>query len=202
MSKKHHLKDHLESAVQSHGENTVSRNDTEQETNEQSVPQEHAADLAEELKAAVAERDSWKDRALRMQADMENLRKRMAHDMENHTKFAHANFAKDLLPVADCLANALDCAKKGLEHPDDQSFLKNMITGIEMVQKQLDDVLKKHGIEKMDSLGKLFDPNLHQVIGQIDDTGKEPGTIVQEMQTGYIIGGDRVLREALVLVAK
>ncbi|MGN1063373.1 MAG: nucleotide exchange factor GrpE, partial [Alphaproteobacteria bacterium] len=60
----------------------------------------------------------------------------------------------------------------------------------------------KHGIEKMHPLGKPFDPNLHQVIGQVEQPDTQSGTVVQEMQTGYLIGGDRVLREALVLVAK
>ncbi|MBR5130449.1 MAG: nucleotide exchange factor GrpE, partial [Alphaproteobacteria bacterium] len=142
------------------------------------------------------------DKAMRLQAEMENLRKRTAHDMENHMKYAQAGFAKDLLPVADCLANALDCAKKELENASDKTFLQNMITGIEMVQKQLDSALKKHGVEKMSTLGVIFDPNLHQVISQIDDAEHPSGTIVQEMQTGYTIGGDRVLREAMVVVAK
>lgn len=155
------------------------------------------------LETAMAERDEWKDKALRTAAEMDNLRKRLAHDMENNAKYANKSFAKDLLPVADCLANALDCAKKEMENgTDDKIFLKNMIEGVEMTQKQLDDVLKKHGIEKIVSLGQHFDPNYHQVIQQIDDPDHESGTIVQEMQTGYTIGKDRVLREAMVIVAK
>ena len=137
-----------------------------------------------------------------MQAEMENLRKRTAIDMENHLKFACSKFAKDLLPVADCLANALECAQKEADNAPDNAFLKNMITGLQMVQKQLSDALKKQGVEKIDSLGNVFDPNLHQVISQIDVPDTEAGTIVQEMQTGYTIGGDRVLREAMVVVAK
>jgi len=156
----------------------------------------------EELIKAVEECTEWKERAMRMQAEMENLRKRTAIDMENHLKFACSKFAKDLLPVADCLANALECAKKEADTTPDNTFLNNMITGLEMVQKQLSDALKKQGVEKIESLGKVFDPNLHQVISQIDVPDTEAGIIVQEMQTGYTIGGDRVLREAMVVVAK
>ena len=156
----------------------------------------------EELTKAVEECAEWKERAMRIQAEMENLRKRTAIDMENHLKFACSKFAKELLPVADCLANALECAQKEADNSPDNTFLNNMITGLQMVQKQLSDALKKQGVEKIDSLGKVFDPNLHQVISQIDVPNTEAGVIVQEMQTGYTIGGDRVLREAMVVVAK
>lgn len=154
------------------------------------------------LAQALSDCEAWKDKAMRAQAEMENLRKRMAHDMENHLKFSHAGFAKDLLPVADCLSNALECAKKETASQPDNSFLTNMITGLEMVQKQLTDALKKHGVEKMMCIGTVFDPNLHQVISQIDVPETPSGTIVQEMQAGYTIGNERVLREAMVIVAK
>lgn len=165
-------------------------------------PQKTALKTNEELEKALADCASWKDLAMRAQAEMENLRKRTAHDMENHLKFACSKFAKDLLPVADCLANALDCAQKEVEKTQNDAFLKNMITGLEMVQKQLETALKKQGIEKIESLGKPFDPNLHQVISQVDAPDTETGIIVQEMQTGYTIGKDRVLREAMVVVSK
>lgn len=176
----------------------------EQETTETAPAKETVKkDKAEfDPTALVTDRDEWKNKALLAHADMENLRKRLALDLEKNTKFANAGFAKDLLPVADCLATAIDLAQKEAETSKDNAFLKNMIKGIEMTQSQLDNVFKKHGIEKIDALGEHFDPNLHQVISQVEDPTKPAGTIVQEMQTGYLIGKDRVLREAIVIVTK
>ena len=200
MNKKNTLKNHLTNAAEKNDKTPSAQpSQPQQEEKTQKAPQ---PPKNPELIKAIEECASWKDLAMRTQAEMENLRKRTAHDMENHLKFACSKFAKDLLPVADCLANALDCAQKETQKEQDTPFLNNMITGLQMVQKQLEDALKKQGIEKMDSLGKIFDPNLHQVISQIDVPNTEAGTIVQEMQTGYTIGGDRVLREAMVVVAK
>lgn len=200
MEKKTSLKEQLAEAASTPKTPTPEKEDTKQTKGQKAS--EKDTNNKEELIKAVEECAEWKERAMRMQAEMENLRKRTAIDMENHLKFACSKFAKDLLPVADCLANALDCAQKEAEKTPDNTFLNNMITGLQMVQKQLNDALKKQGVEKIESLGKIFDPNLHQVISQIDVPETEPGTIVQEMQTGYMIGGDRVLREAMVVVSK
>ncbi|MGN1062982.1 MAG: nucleotide exchange factor GrpE, partial [Alphaproteobacteria bacterium] len=133
MNKKHHCNnpspEQMHTPSEAEAKNITSSTPETAEENTQ-IPAEPNADLQEALTECAA----WKDKALRAQADMENLRKRMAHDMENHTKFAHGSFAKDLLPVADCLANALTCAHQELKNPDNKAFLKNMITGIEMVQ--------------------------------------------------------------------
>lgn len=200
MDTKNSLKEHLSQVAEKPKAPNPNKTD-EKQTKAGPVKDKKSADK-EELIKAVEECAEWKERAMRMQAEMENLRKRTAIDMENHLKFACSKFAKDLLPVADCLANALECAQKEVDNAPDNAFLKNMITGLQMVQKQLSDALKKQGVEKIDSLGNVFDPNLHQVISQIDVPDTEAGTIVQEMQTGYTIGGDRVLREAMVVVAK
>lgn len=157
---------------------------------------------AELIEKCLAERDEWKNKALLAHADMENLRRRVAQDLEKNTKFANTNFAKDLLPVADNLANALDYTQKQAQTEPENTFYKNMIKGIELTKHELETVFRKYGIEKLDSLGRPFDPNLHQVISQVEDKTKPAGTIVQEMQTGYLIGGDRVLREAIVVVTK
>ena len=200
MDTKNSLKEHLSQVAEKPKVPNPNKTD-EKQTKAGPTKDKKSADK-EELIKAVEKCAEWKERAMRMQAEMENLRKRTAIDMENHLKFACSKFAKDLLPVADCLANALECAQKQADNAPDNAFLKNMITGLQMVQKQLSDALKKQGVEKIDSLGKVFDPNLHQVISQIDVPDTEAGTIVQEMQTGYTIGGDRVLREAMVVVAK
>lgn len=143
----------------------------------------------------------WKDLALRSQAEMDNLRKRTKIDMENAVRYANKDFAKDLLTVADCLDSALKCALEDQAHGRD-AFLKNLIQGIDMTRKQFADALKKHGIEKMETIGRIFDPELHKVIQEVDDPSRPTGTIVQELQAGYTISGARVLREAMVIVSK
>ncbi len=156
--------------------------------------------LAEEVK-------KWQDIALRSQAEMENLRKRTQIDIEKAHKYANASFAKDLLPVADYLSGAIDYAQKEIEKSKEAGtecdvFLVNLLKGVEMTQKQLHTVFERHQIKKMETKDIVFDPNLHKVIQEVEDETKEAGTIVQELQAGYTIAGDRVLREAMVIVSK
>lgn len=151
--------------------------------------------------------EKWKDIALRAQAEMENLRKRTMIDIEKANRYANLSFAKDLLPVADYLAGAIDCAQKEIAKSQEEGsecdvFLINLLKGVEMTQKQLHTVFEKHQIQKMETVGIVFDPNLHKVIQEVEDDTKEAGTIVQELQSGYTISGDRVLREAMVIVSK
>ncbi len=156
----------------------------------------------------LEEIQKWKDLALRSQAEMENLRKRTQIDIEKAHKYAIVSFAKELLNVDDCLTGAINHAKTGIEKLEQEgnnecvSFLKNLLTGVEMTQKQLTTAFEHNTIQKMPALGVVFDPNLHKVIQEIDDDTKEPGTIIQELQSGYTIAGDRVLREAMVIVSK
>lgn len=177
-----------------------SKNETQQDTLSAQASTQNSA----KLEAEVAK---WKDVAMRSQAEMENLRKRTQIDIEKAHRYANASFAKDLLPVADYLAGAIDCAQKEIEKEHDEGkacepFLVNLLKGVEMTQKQLQTVFEHHQIKKMDTVGLVFDPNYHKVIQEVEDADKEPGTVLQELQTGYTIGGDRVLREAMVIVSK
>jgi molecular chaperone GrpE len=161
----------------------------------------------DELLKAQEEVAHWKDLAMRATAEMENLRKRTQIDIEKSVRYANGSFAKDLLPVADCLEQALTYANQELEKGKESGtaenpILTNLIKGVEMTHTNLITALKKQQIEKMTGLGQVFDPNLHKVIQEVDDSDKPAGTIVQELQTGYTIGGDRVLREAMVIVSK
>ena len=203
MSKKHHLKEKLqEQTPEAFQKPDTNATPADTNADEHEKGHETSNETAAQIETLTAERDSWKDKALHLAADMENLRKRVAIDLEKNTKYANAEFAKSLLVVADGLDKAVEHAKKQLEEGKSaDSFVQNLLTGIEMVQKQLSDALKKHHIEKMEILGTVFDPNFHQVISQIDDSSKPAGTIVDVMQTGYMIG-DRVLREAMVIVTK
>lgn len=149
----------------------------------------------------------WKDMALRATAEAENIKKRSAIDIAKANRYAMGAFAKDLLPVADSLEQALSYTRQEIdkEKSADKQInpvLENLLKGVEMTANNLTTALKKQQIERVDSLGKVFDPNIHKVIQEIEDPSKPAGTIVQELQPGYTIGGDRVLREALVIVSK
>ena len=149
----------------------------------------------------------WKDISLRTAAEMENLKKRTQIDIEKANRYATGSFAKNLLPVADSLEQALGYARAELEKEKKAGtttnpILENLLKGVEMTAGNLTDALGKQQIVRMESLGKVFDPNLHKVIQEVEDKTKPAGTIVQELQPGYTIGGDRVLREAMVVVSK
>ncbi len=187
-------------------------NETLKEAVEEATPETVEETVNEPLEDDVSsqaeeEIQKWRDIALRSQAEMENLRKRTQIDIEKAHKYAHASFAKDLLPVADYLAGAIDYAQKEIEKSKEAGtecdvFLVNLLKGVEMTQKQLHTVFEHHQIKKMETKDIVFDPNLHKVIQEVEDDTKEAGTIVQELQAGYTIGGDRVLREAMVIVSK
>ena len=146
----------------------------------------------------------WKDLALRNAAEVENMRKRCALDMQNTARYANKDFALDMLPVMDNLERALKTAKveMGKSEKPCEPFFTGLLQGVEMVHKQLEDALIKNHVKKMNDMGHVFDPDKHQVIQQVEDPSKPTGTIVEELQTGYMIGDNRVLRESMVVVTK
>ncbi|MBR6411663.1 MAG: nucleotide exchange factor GrpE [Alphaproteobacteria bacterium] len=160
-----------------------------------------------ELEKLAEEVAHWKDLAMRATAEMENVKKRTQIDIAKANRYATGGFAKDLLPVADSLEQAIsftqnEIAQEKAKGETINPVLENLLKGVEMTAGNLVNALKKQQIEKMESLGKVFDPNLHKVIQEVEDATKPAGTIIQELQTGYTIGGDRVLREAMVIVTK
>ncbi len=162
------------------------------------------APVAEEQVQKLAEQVlHWKDLALRNAAEMENLRKRCALDMQNTAKYANKDFAKDMLPVADNLENAMKHARVEMGKLNEKlpEFFAGFFQGIEMTHKQLMTALEKNNVKKMQDMGKVFNPDKHQVIQQVEDAAHPNGTIIEELQTGYELG-DRVLREAMVIVSK
>ncbi|TWA69172.1 molecular chaperone GrpE [Azospirillum brasilense] len=153
-------------------------------------------DRVAQLEAEVA---SLKDQLLRQMAEVENTRRRAQRDREDASKFAVSSFAKELVTVADNLRRALEAVPaEGRENDD---VLKSLSVGVEATERQLISAFERAGIKKIDPTGELFDPNFHQVMFEIDNTGKPAGTVVQVLQPGYTIHG-RLLREAMVGVAK
>ena len=154
----------------------------------------------EKLAALGKEAAEMRDKFMRTYAEMENIKKRCQNEIEKNAKVAIADFALDLLPVADNLERAL--AQEIPPELKENAFLKNLRAGVEMTQKQLSAALSKNGVTIIESVGKPFDPNTQKAIQQVFDDKLEDGTVVQEWQKGYLIGGDRVLREAMVIVSK
>ena len=160
---------------------------------------EAAAPELDELEALKAENKKLKEDFLRAYADAENTKRRCTQEIEKNNKYAVSSFAKNLLSVADNLDRALKSIPE--DKKNDCEHLKSLLAGVEMTQHELDKVFEKFGIKKMDIEGKHFDPNFHQVIQEVEDKDKPAGTIVAELQTGYMIN-DRILREAMVVVTK
>ncbi len=184
-------------------------NEVKQELDEVRQEAEACAGATEEAEAVQAEKiaemqaeiDKLKDLYLRSQAEMENLRRRTQQELEKRSKFAVSSFAQDLLPVNDNLSRAMASIPDS-EKENQNDLVKNLLVGLELTQKDLNSALEKNNVTAIESLGRVFDPNLHKVVQEIDDPEKPAGTIVQEWQKGYMIGGDRVLREAVVVVTR
>jgi len=151
-----------------------------------------------ELAALREELDAAKQDVLYARADTQNVRRRLEKDIQDARNYAATGFARDVLSVADNLARAIDAVPEELR--EDEKF-KGLVAGIEATQRELDNVFAQHGIMRIAALGFELDPNQHQAMMEVPTDDVEPGTIVQEMQAGYMIK-DRLLRPAMVGVAK
>ena len=168
-----------------------------EEDAEAGVKESDNGTMDERIEKLEEENKKLKDDFLRAFADAENTKKRCLQEIEKNNKYAIANFAKELLVVADNLQRAIDASAN--EKCGEVS--ENMLKGIELTQNELIKVFDKFNIHKMDIVGTVFDPNYHQVVQEVEDKQKPAGTIVAEIQTGYMIN-DRILREAMVVVTK
>lgn len=195
MTKHHNHKEELNEATQEREESCLESAETADAAEETGSVQD---DKIAEMQAEI---DKLKDLYLRSQAEMENLRRRTQQELEKRSKFAVSSFAQDLLPVNDNLSRAMASIPDS-EKENQNDLVKNLLVGLELTQKGLNSALEKNNITAIESVGRVFDPNLHKVVQEIDDAEKPAGTIVQEWQKGYLIGGDRVLREAVVVVTR
>jgi molecular chaperone GrpE len=158
------------------------------------------AKIAALVEALSKESAEYKDKLLRTLAEMENLRRRTEREIADSRTYGISNFARDILGVADNMARSLSAVGTELREKADAA-LKGLLEGVELTERELQKVLEKHGIRKLDPLGQKFDPNLHQAMFEIPDPSQPAGTVAQVMQPGYTIG-ERVLRPALVGVTK
>ena len=156
------------------------------------------ASAEEQILALQAEITSTKDRALRALAEAENTRRRAVKEREEATKYGIAEMAREMLAVADNFNMALGAITDDMRQ--DEKF-GPLVAGIEMTSRQLHQSLERFGVRQFKPEGQMFDPHQHEVFMQIENTGKEPGTIVNVIQSGYTIH-DRLLRPARVVIAK
>lgn len=140
-----------------------------------------AAALKEQL-------EEYKNKFLRALADFDNYKKRAAVDRDQFIQFANEALITELLPILDGFSRAL-------EHAPEE-----VAKGIALIKKQLEDTLRKHGVAEIESLGKTYDPNLHEAILNKEHPGPE-GVIIEEMQKGYVLRG-RVIRPSMVIVSR
>jgi len=164
------------------------------------APAPEAAQAPDAIALLEAEKADLKDKLLRALADMENLRRRTARELADARIYAVTNFARDMLTVADNLRRALDSVPADARD-DADGPLKALIEGIEVTERDLLKTLDRHGVRRLEPEGQKFDPNLHQAMFEVAQPDVPNGTVVQVMQSGYVIG-ERVLRPALVGVAK
>jgi molecular chaperone GrpE len=142
----------------------------------------------------------YKDKLLRVLAEMENLRRRTAREIADTRAYGISAFARDILAVADSMERALAALDAEIREKADAG-VKALVDGVELTERELHKVLEKHGVKKFEPMGEKFDPNLHQAMFEIPDPSRPSGTVAQVVQPGYLIG-ERVLRPALVAVAK
>jgi molecular chaperone GrpE len=165
------------------------------ESTEKSSPKEGSKEPSIEEKLKISE-----DKLLRSLAEIENQRRRFEKEIKDAFEFGSFNFAKESLAILDNLQRAKEAImndEKLKKNQDLDKFLEN----INIIEKDLISIFEKNRIKKIKAHNTKFDPNIHQAMSEIDDEKSEPGTVLQEIQSGYMLG-ERLLRPALVSVSK
>ena len=165
-------------------------------SDQSNIEDENNNDTITELEKTVLD---LKDQLMRTLADGENLRKRTVKDIENSKKYSHISFVKDLVTSVDNFQRALEAV------PEDKSSLpepiKNLIIGLEIVEKEIIATLENHNVKLIDPLGEKFDYNFHQAMFEVPTNEEEPGKVVEVSQKGYVLH-DRLVRPAMVGISK
>ena len=157
-------------------------------------------DISKEETTVEEKLKQTEDKLLRSLAEIENQRRRFEKEIKDAFEFGSFNFAKESLAILDNLQRA----KHAIKNDDTLKINKDLdkfLENISIIEKDLVSIFEKNRIKKIDTKNKKFDPNLHQAMSEIEDEKEETGTILQEMQAGYMLG-DRLLRPALVGVSK
>ena len=173
-------------------ENVVDENIDTVEENLNDIQADDSSPEENELEKLQEEVGLYKDKYLRSVAEMENLKRRHEKQKADAIKFGLESLMKNLLPVLDSFEKSSEVSK--------DTVLEDYQSGIEMVKKQLVDVLEKSGLKGFDSKGELFNPELHQAIQKIEDAEVTEETVKEDFQKGYMLN-DRLLRAAMVSVS-
>src|SRR3974377_2449493 len=144
--------------------------------------------LSPDIDALVREAADYKDRHLRLLAEMENLRRRTEREIADSRAYGISTFARDILAVADNMERALQALDAELREQADAG-VKALLDGVELTERELLKVLEKHGVKKFEPVGEKFDPNLHQAMFEVPDPSLTAGTVAQVVQPGYTTRG-------------
>ena len=152
-------------------------------------------DMEKKVEFLKKEAEETQDRLLRVAAEFENYKKRSVREMNDFRKFANENFAKAMLPVVDNLDRAIESSSS------DTHTNSSLVEGVSMTLREIVKVFEEYGVRPFESLGKPFDPGLHQAVMQEESDAYPENTVSKELQKGYMIH-DRLLRPAMVVVSK
>ncbi len=154
----------------------------------------------EVIAKVVEERDDFKDKYLRSLAEVDNFRKRVKKEKEEYQKYVLGDFILGLLEVFDNMERALKASSSTKPGAVTSEDVTSIVSGVQMIFKQLGDLLKKNNVSEVDALGKEFDPNLHQALSKVEQEGIDHQEVVEVYQKGFNYNG-KLLRPALVKVA-
>ena len=186
----------MEEGVEPHAENAAANDMAPEDASSSPSPADEPQDP---LLAMTAERDQLKDQLLRAMADTENMRRRSEREAANVRKYGHTPFARDLVGAIDNLARAVESAPDNLDALDET--IKSLIAGIQLSWTELQSIIEKHGIKRIEPRGEKFDYNLHQAMFEVPTLDQPGGVVLEVVQHGYVLH-DRLLRPAMVGVSK
>lgn len=168
---------------------------TEEDVTEEDLTDVDSEEVSDEQAKLEEDFNKLKNDYVRLYAEMDNMKKRAVAETEKTIKFAISSFAKELLGVADNLDRAISAMT------ENKDSCTELLKGVELTQHELTKVFEKFGVKRFNHIGEKFDPNFERVVQEVEDKKAESGTILAELQAGYMIH-DRILREAMVIVAR
>ena len=167
----------------------------------ESLQVEHKQQLEDVADSERIQYEEERDRLLRTVAEAENSKRRIESESEKHLKFANENIIKGIIPVLDSLNAAIKSINEKVDENDSDVHLVTFSEGVELVYKQLIDVLKSNGLVPIQAFGEVFDPKIHESVLAIESDEIPEGTIIEELRTGYKLL-ERIIRASQVIVSK